>query len=475
VRTIKHPVIPEKQVFYFSGSGNLVDDYATSVHGLELDLEAIAFFVAAGFFPGQKTYFKDINVLAPATEYEVNDNKIREKGKYWKWNYAPREQTFSDAVEQFSSLFETIANEDLENKKVILPLSGGLDSRSQATALKNKQNISSYTYEFAKSFGEAYYGREIAKAENFDFQTYILPEGYLWSKIEELSDINLCYSDFTHPRQMAVIDEISQLGDIFHLGHWGDVLFDDMGVGENIPHDEQVLWLKKKLIKRGGDELARELWQCWNLNGSFDAYLEDILSNMLSKIDIDHAGAKLRAFKSLYWAPRWTSVNLQVFSAFKPIKLPYYDQRMCDFICSVPENHLAARKIQIEYIKRKAPELARIEWQDYKPFNLYNYKRFNHFTNLPGRAFKKLVRIGRKNILKQQDPVTRNWEIQFLNENDKILRSHLFHKGKDHGLLPAKTVEKFYNMFLKNDKVKYSHPTSMLLTLSVFSRKFRIR
>ena len=45
-------------------------------------------------------------------------------------------------------------------------------------------------------------------------------------KIDKIAEINLCQSDFVHPRQMAVIDQVSKLGEIIISGQWGDVLFD---------------------------------------------------------------------------------------------------------------------------------------------------------------------------------------------------------------------------------------------------------
>ena len=68
--------------------------------------------------------------------------------------------------------------------------------------------------------------KRISEEMDWPFYNYLIPKGYLWEKIEELAEINLCQSDFTHPRQMAVIHHISKLGDIIISGQWGDVLFD---------------------------------------------------------------------------------------------------------------------------------------------------------------------------------------------------------------------------------------------------------
>ena len=68
--------------------------------------------------------------------------------------------------------------------------------------------------------------------------------------MSELASINQCYSEFTHPRQMAVIEEIAQLGNNFSLGHWGDVLFDSDGYPENLSDKELLKILKKESIEK---------------------------------------------------------------------------------------------------------------------------------------------------------------------------------------------------------------------------------
>lgn len=67
--------------------------------------------------------------------------------------------------------------------------------------------------------------------------------------------------------------------------------------------------------------------------------------------------------------------------------------------------------------------------------------------------------------------VTRNWEIQFVgDENSRQLKAKLFGEKKFAEFIPQKTVNEFYRKFTEEDAVKYSHPVSMLLTLSEFSR-----
>lgn len=459
---MKTSVIPDRQFFAKKNKDHT------------LNLKAICIFASTGFFLGEDTYFNDTVALQPCTEYEIDENNfIKNENKYWHWYYEPRDISLKQSTEEFADLFEKITAHNLKNKKVILPLSGGIDSRTQAVAINNTKDLSCYSYKFEGSFDETKYGRKICEIKKYPFKEYVIKTGYLWNAIDRLAEINSCYADFINPRQMAVIDEIKDLGNIFYLGHWGDVLFDDMKVKDVLSFDEQVEIIFKKIVKKSGKELAEILWKEWDINGNFTDYLKERISILLKEINIENANSAIRAFKSVYWAPRWTSANMNIFSNYHPVYLPYYSSEMCDFICKIPEHILSGRKIQIEYIKLKSPELAEIPWQTFDPFNLYNYMNYDSKSNIPRRIIKKAKRVFREKISGKKN-ITRNWEIQFKgNENEVKLKSYLFEKKFNTDFISGKTAEYFYDKFVNENSVHYSHSVSMLLTLSVFNKMFR--
>ena len=434
-----------------------------------LNYKAICFFAATGFFLDQDTFFNELTVLKPAINYEIDEDfsKIISEKPYFNWNYNPKERPLKQIVSEFATLFETIIKEQVANKTVILPLSGGLDSRTQAAALYHLGNkVNAYGYSFLNGHDETYYGKKVANACNFSFQDWQVPKGYLWNCIDDLAKINSCYSEFTHPRQMAFVNQYAQLGDVFSLGHWGDVLFDDMMVNENLSNDDKVQVILKKIIKKGGLELAESLWKSWQMEGSFIEYCSQRIEKLLSQINISNTNAQIRAFKSLYWAPRWTSTNLAIFESVCPISVPYYDNRMCEFICSVPEKYLSGRQIQIEYLKMRMPKLAQIPWQDNYPFNLYNYKWNKAPFNLPFKIYNKLI-----TATSSKKYIQRNWELQFLgNNNKKHLEQYLFENESFKSLVSDDVTNLFYSKFKNQDEVYFSHSVSMLLTLSLFTK-----
>lgn len=465
---VKTPILPLNTTFLNEKKGS-IEPWAFDSKKI-LDKKAICYFVSTGFFPNDTTYYKEVKVVPPATSFNPG-NVDNQRENYWKWHYSPRDISFKQAVEEFAHLFEKITNEQVKGKRVILPLSGGLDSRSQAAALSGHKEVFAYSYQFQGGIKENFYGKEIAKVQKFTYQDFNIQPSYLWSVIEQLADINKCFSEFTHPRQMAVHHLFDQMGDIFYLGHWGDVFFDDMGVPAEMTNDELVKIIYKKIIKKGGLEIGESLWEAWGISGNFEDSLKEMILTSLSEINVDNANARLRAYKSLQWAPRWTSNNLSVFEDKHPLALPYYHEDMCKFICTVPEEYLSARKIQIEYIKIKAPKLARIPWQTYDPCNLYNYDKFNSLSSIMVRSGRKMQNAVRTH-LRQKPLILRNWEIQFLGkENENFLKSYLFENESFQDLLPKDLVTNFYNKFNEKDKVWYSHPVSMLLTLSLFSKR----
>jgi hypothetical protein len=434
-----------------------------------LDYKSICVFAALGFFLDDDTYYTEQKALRAATQYQIENAKIISQQPYFKWYYNPSDRPLKQIVQEFAQLFEQIVDEQTAKQKVILPLSGGLDSRTQAAALRYlKKDVQAYSYMFQGGHNETLYAKKIAQVCGFPFQAWEVPKGYLWHVIDDLAKINGCYTEFTHPRQMAFSGKYQDLGDEFNLGHWGDVLFDDMGVPDDLPLESQTEVLFKKVVKKGGMELATALWKQWDLEGDFYDYLYERLKFLLYNVNIPKsANAQIRAFKSLYWAPRWTSVNLSVFENECPIRLPYYDDRMCEFICSVPEKYLRGRQIQIEYLKMRHPELAAITWQSQKPFNLYNYQYNKVPYNLLYRAWHKV-----KRSLSTTPYIQRNWELQFVGtENEKQLEARLFDNKRMEEFISKDLTESFYEKFKSEDAVYYSHPVSMLLTLSQFFKQ----
>lgn len=435
----------------------------------KLDFKAIACFCALGFFLDDDTYFKNTKNLRSATDYQFDHKgRIISANPNFTWFYEPRSISFQEVVEEFTFIFEGLIKKTIQGEKVILPISGGLDSRTLAAALQEYPNTHAYSYSFKNGVNENLYGSSIARACSFPFHGFSIQEGYLWPIIEQVAQINGCYADFTNPRQAAVLSQVKDFGDTFLLGHWGDVLFDDMSASFSRDFQSQVTLIKRKILKSRGVELAEALWQAWGLSGTFENYFDERVMSLLEGIQIDHPDARVRAFKSMHWATRWTSSNLTLFTANHKTFVPYFHDEICKFICTVPEEYLADRQIQIAYLIQKAPKLASLPWQKYHPCNLYNYENYYSTKYLPYRAVRKMINKGKELFGKKI--IDSNWKLQFLgNENSQELQKWLFRNSSFTELISPNLVRSFYEKF-KKEATQYHHVINMLLTLSLFSK-----
>ncbi len=425
----------------------------------ELDFNSIAEWIACGFFLGNNDFTK--------LKFGSN-NKYKPKSK---WFYNPRNITFKQACDEFSDIFESIILNKVKNNNIVLPLSGGLDSRTLAASLFKKKNIKTYSYEFQDGIKETKYGKAISDAAGWDFQPFIIERGYLWDKIDELAQINLCQSDFTHPRQMAVIDKVAHFGDLLLHGQWGDVLFDLPKLNKKLSLQDQVEIIKSKIVKPGGLEFSKRLWEEWGLHNNFDNELQNHINDLLLKINIDNPSRRIQAFKSLHWATRWANPNLKIFSKYFKLFTPYYEDEICNLICTLPDEYLMDRRIQINYIKNKSKMLSKIPWQPYD-LDLYKYQYFNNIY-FPRRLYRYFKRGFQGKILNYLPIIERNWELQFLGKlNEKNLKFWLFENKKLNNIVSKELIKEFYDKFKYQDPIKYSHPISMLLTLSVWCEKF---
>src|SRR5690606_25126481 len=118
----------------------------------------------------------------------------------------------------------------------------------------------------------------------------------------------------------------------------------------------------------------------------------------------------------------------------------------------------------------KSPVLAKIPWQPHVPFNLYTYGLNRAPWNMPIRGWKKIARKARQMLL-GHDLILRNWELQFLgSDNERSLEQWLFENERFRELVPESVVRNTYMKFKTEDARNYSHPLSMLLTLSLFTQ-----
>ena len=157
-----------------------------------------------------------------------------------------------------------------------------------------------------------------------------------------------------------------------------------------------------------------------------------------------------------------------MFQAAAYPRLPFYDTRLADFFGTVPSEFVSKRRLQIDYLKRYAPDLARIKWQVYDT-NLFRYHSFNTWL-LPKRAVKKAWWL-----LRGKPVIERNWEVQFLNPQGRRGLEHwLLRPGlRLHEFFPPAALAGLLQDFCQDPLAqKRGYTVSMLLTFSVWLERY---
>jgi asparagine synthase (glutamine-hydrolysing) len=430
----------------------------------ELDWEAIAGFFSFGFFLDDRTYYKDVRILLPASVYRISaEGQLLEHRRYWEWHHTVDEQrSYDETIDQYHELLGQAVRRCTDDGRSILPLSGGLDSRSLAAMMPQGTQTQAYSYGYSENSIETAIASQIARACGFTYTAHVI-QPYLLDRLPEVVAALHGCQDVTQARQVSVSDWLKERADAVLTGLWGDVWCDQMGLADGLPAGKTVLTHTiNKLEKRG---------RGWLLENLVNSHLPNVDINSLLRAQVEAGLAefehiadddfRVKAYKTSRWAFRWSNASLRAFDMGATPRIPYYDVDLIDFFCTVPTAFVRDRRLQIDHLKRYAPQLARIRWQQ-ADANLYLAK-YGYWLGLPRRAFHK----ARRTALKQR-PLQRNWEVQFLApDGRRQLEYWLMAPGQRlHEHVDSAIITRLVADFYEAADGAQGYTISMLLTLA---------
>lgn len=254
-----------------------------------LNEETIPTYLAVGYLHGSGTLLKDVSIVMSGTYVVVNENKTV-KISYHKHIYdkkiASEEEIMKEGVSVFDNGFKRILK-SIGDRPIVIPLSGGYDSRLIACLCKkfDVKNVICYTYGLNESW-EVEYSRKVANELGFiwHYVEYTKEKiiGYLnSSQFEDYFLYAMNLNTLPHLQDFLAVKELTEQGVIpkdavILPGHSGDVLG-----GEHIPFDllDKQFTVAELLIKKyyGGNILRKKYSQ------QYHHYLERDLDSLLTK------------------------------------------------------------------------------------------------------------------------------------------------------------------------------------------------
>lgn len=450
--------------------GTFLPAVAAAAGCADLDWEGLSTFFGSGFFAADRTHLAGVRILRPATHYRFDaTGRLLDSARYWDWRHAPDDgRSYDDTLDAFAALFADVMGDLTAAGRIAVPISGGLDSRSTVATMTLGSpaagRLWAYSYGYGDDSIETRIAGRVAAARDLPFDAFTI-RPYLFSRLPAVMAAVEGFEDVTQCRQAAVVDEIDRRADYVIAAHLGDLYLNDMGLVDAGADADVFAVALKKVSKGGSDWLLANLCAPRLGGGEPMAVLRDAVAGEMARLEtIAEPDFRVKAFKVDQWCARWTTVALRMFQSAAFPRLPFYDTRLADFFLTVPTAYVAGRRLQIDYLRRYAPDLARVPWQATGRDLFHNGRdgALGSSRRAVHKGWRQLT--GRKTI-------ERNWEVQFMGVAGRAgLAHHLLRSGlRLHEFVAPRVIGALLEAFERDPYAdKRSYTVAMLLTFSAW-------
>ena len=384
-------------LFYSKQNGEwIISDDANILNDkyqLRLDKEAEEIFKCTGYVTGNKTLLENVNQVQAAEVIQLSDLGTISR-EYWLYlTTGQLLENFEQLGRELSSIFDLVAKRLIRNAKgktIVIPLSGGYDSRLIAIFLKQNgyKNVICYTYG-KKSCYEAKQSKVIANKLGFkwlfiEYTDKLIQKNLSSREWLEFIKFSGNYTSIPHFQDFIAVKQLkdNQLipADCFFVpGHSGDI-FAGTHIGSNISNVTSYNDIRKTLNKKHAIYCNKEI---------------DLNNQLPSELKQEHYYSFIEAWS---WKERQAkfivnSNRVYEFFDYKHL-LPLWDKELADFFKYVPLEFKNRRSIREYKIDSNLYDFVAKSLFD--QHGVYNKKSFleNFFPRLLCKIF---------NLCKQKD------------------------------------------------------------------------
>jgi len=333
----------------------------------DLNEETVADFFAFGEIFGNKTFFKGIEVLPPASIFTY-DKENASIERYWDFNYDPDYDLSEDKlVDLLTGLFRKAVEIRIkDNLRYGIALSGGLDSRAILGAIAKEKRKDIATITFGIPGCDEARIAEIASKVAGTKHIFIPvdPNEVLTPYPEKVVYLTEGVAPVHISHQVFVYEKLKQYTDVLLDGLAFDILLGGSRLEKRLFKIKTNAELLKTLNTRRifSDDMMAKLF--------FDKCYREIkdmpyqsLTNALSEVS-GHPANRYDYITLQRRVRRWTfcagnTIIRQIGAEQAP---PTYDYNLIDLILKIPPELRFGHYIYRKFLKKLAPELARIPY-----------------------------------------------------------------------------------------------------------------
>ncbi len=445
------------------------------------DVQALADFIFLGFVLDERTFLEEIRLLPPASILTLSEKGIS-IDRYWDYSFNTGNDRQANEVEYLDKFWEIIqraVEKRLAGRSdVILPVSGGLDSRTMAGCLVKSHypgRISAVSYGHRECY-DVVYGRRIAKRLGLNHTFFPIGSDYLKRYAEKFVKITDGTISCLNAHTMIFHEAFEGRDSLSILtGFLGDVL-----TGTNFDKsweslsEEDLIWKTFEVPAghlAGLATLARKEF--------YERMLDGTVNGIRKHFD-SAPGAdpfyKMHHLTLSQRQRRYVAFNLYGYESLATVLSPFTDNDFIEFVLGLPKEMLNGQGLYKKMIVKFLPEVASVEYNKTRlPLNASDLRKGLHWR------WERLVRnplvratIGRKyarmndNYLNTDQAIrtrSRDFVIKHIKNNPflaeyfnmdrvhQMLDDHMNGKSNEYGKITALlTLALWSKMFVENEK-----------------------
>jgi asparagine synthase (glutamine-hydrolysing) len=320
-------------------------DHLQNFTGFPFHRTSVKEMILTGYVANERTLLEGVYQME-AGQYVVANGQDLHKERYFSYYHQPQEMELEEAAAELKEVFYRVFSrlyERVKNRDIIIPLSGGYDSRIIALFIKEfgLERVLSFTYGKPEN-PEAKKSREIA--EKLGFEWTIIPyskaqwqDWYASSEWKGYVDFASNYSTTAHIQDWPAVKELVQRlkeKSVFIPGHTGDFI-----AGGHIPYEltiDQEYTIED--VVRYVLKKHHRLWEMINEEAK-----EDVISEIKQSIssfaftDKEQASA---LFEFWDWKERQAKFiinSVRVYEYFgHEWEIPLWDDELIEFFLKMP-------------------------------------------------------------------------------------------------------------------------------------------
>lgn len=324
-------------------------------------------FLVTGYVTGPDTLFDGISQLQ-AGEYLVYDKRDGSVAAYfyhrfWHGNFfSDSEEDLLDRLDEvFVRVFQRLI-ESAKGRQIVVPLSGGLDSRIIVAMLKRLgvEDVICFTYG-KKGNREAEISRQVAEALGYRWY-FVEYTNEKWYACAQTDDMKAYYFyagnlvSIPHIQDFLAVKELKEKGiisenTVFIPGHTGDMIS-----GGHIPldYDKPQAYAFEKFL-RSNLEKHYVLWR-WN-ETELGSLFKSKIQKCVGDISIHDNESCANAIELFDFNERQTKFIINSVRAYEFFefqwRIPLWDAELIDFFLQVPLALRLKQDLYREYVIKK--------------------------------------------------------------------------------------------------------------------------